>query len=81
MCYKRGVGSSYHAPFAKEIIVKKLFTSLAVAIALLIVATDAHAFGVYGSYWDAKDLDGGFGIGARHRMALIPLLGADLRAA
>ena len=57
-----------------------LVTAMLVMAGLGTMAPSAHAFGVFGAWWDAEDAsDGGLGFGIRSQTRIVPLVSIDTR--
>ena len=57
----------------------KRITAILVAIAALGLTSEAGAIGVGGAYWSTEDADSGYGIILKHRIKIVPMIGAELR--
>jgi hypothetical protein len=57
---------------------KRLF-ALVFAAGLCAVTASASGIGVFGSYWDTKDADGGYGGGAKFKMDVLPFISLEFR--
>lgn len=53
---------------------------IAAVLAVAIVAPQANAIGVMGSWWQQEDLNNGYGIGILKTFGVIPLISIDGRA-
>ena len=59
---------------------RKLFIVCAALVIMSTAAPSANAIGLYGGYWDAQDMDSGYGVGAMFKIPLIPIVDIDVRA-
>jgi hypothetical protein len=57
---------------------RKLVIGALLVVALL--APQANAIGVMGSWWDQDALGNGYGLGLIHKFGIIPLISIDVRA-
>ena len=57
----------------------KRLLALVFASGLCATAASAGGIGAFGSYWDTKDADSGFGGGAKIRMDVLPVVSIELR--
>ena len=53
---------------------------IGVLLVVAILAPQANAIGVMGSWWDQDGLGNGYGVGLIHKFGLIPLISIDARA-
>jgi len=58
---------------------KKVLVIGLALVTLVSFTPNANAIGVFASWWDGNDADTGFGLGANHKIQIIPLIGADVR--
>jgi len=59
---------------------KKLVLFMVAATLVVAHAPGASAIGVFGSYWDGKDPDAGYGLGLIHKFGIVPIVSVDVRA-
>jgi hypothetical protein len=59
---------------------KKICALILAATLVAALAPGAGAIGVFGSYWNGKDPDDGYGLGLIHKFAIVPIVSVDVRA-
>lgn len=58
---------------------KKLLAVVTVLVVVAGMSGEARSIGIFGSYWNGKDIDNGYGIGVKHKFQLIPIFAVDVR--
>jgi hypothetical protein len=68
-----------HRSDLQEVVMKRALVGFLVLLWIVILSPEAECIGLYGTYWDGKDLGDGYGLGAKWKIQIIPILGLDLR--
>jgi hypothetical protein len=66
--------------FFRRWTLKKRIVVVAALLTLAVLAPRANAIGIMGSWWNQDDLKDGYGVGAIHKISIIPIVSVDIRA-